>query len=210
MRPRALASVLLLLPVLLAAGCAGEPEGAAGQGATASRVALDTPELRSVRREAGLGACRNGPGDAGRAVEGGLPALELPCFGSPRSVDLATLRGPAVISLWASWCAPCRDELPVLQDFAERHGDEVTVLGVDYADRQTGNAGDLLLEAGVTYPQLADPGGELQGADPLRVPGLPGLVLVDAQGRVAHQEYGELDGRAQLERLVAEHLGLAL
>lgn len=209
-RPASRALAPLALAVLLAAGCAGDPQTAIDRSGPEATVQLDTPELRSARREAGLAPCEDGRGEPGTAADGGLPPLELPCFGSPGSVDLATLRGPLVISLWASWCAPCRRELPVIQDFAQRHGDEVAVLGVDYADRQTSSAADLLLRSGVTFPQLADPGGELARADPVRVPGLPGLVLVDADGRVVHQEFRELEDRADLEQLVVEHLGVRL
>lgn len=201
---------------LLAAGCAGGGSGESGGSgqaadpASASRVELDTPALKQVRRQAGLAPCRSGPGRPGRAVEGGLPAVRLPCFGADGSVDLATLRGPMVVSLWASWCPPCRRELPILQEFAERRRGTVSVLGIDYTDQQTSNAGDLLLETGVTYPQLADPGGELSGADPLpRIAGLPFLALVDARGRVVHQEFRELDGVGDLDRLVDTHLGAA-
>ncbi len=199
---------VVLLAGLLTAGCAG-PDGAgdsAGPETAPVSVELDTPALRAVRREAGLAPCRNGPG---QPVEGGLPSLELPCFGSPGSVDLATLRGPMVVSVWASWCAPCRRELPILQEFAEASGGRVGVLGIDYADRQTSNAGQLLVSSGVTYPQVADPGGQISGAAPLpRIAGLPFLALVDAEGRVVHQEFRELDDRSDLERLVAEHLGV--
>ncbi len=209
------AVVPIAILAMLAAGCAdGQPSGPAqtqAVNAPSTQVELDTPELRAVRREAGLEPCRNGPGQVGEAVERGLPSLELPCFGAPGSVDLATLRGPMVVNVWASWCAPCRSELPILQEFAERHAGRVAVLGVDYADRQTTNAGDLLLETGVTYPQVADPGGALSGADPLpRIAGLPFLALVDADGRIVHQEFRELGDRADLERLVEEHLGVGL
>lgn len=213
------AALMTLLAALLTAGCGGDSglgsDAGSGTGpnaaepAAAAQVDLDTAELRAVRREAGLDPCRNGPGEPGRAAEGGLPPVQLPCFGADGSVDLATLRGPMVVSLWASWCPPCRRELPILQEFAERSGDEVAVLGIDYADQQTSNAGDLLLESGVTYPQLADPGGELSGADPLpRIAGLPFLALVDVDGQVVHQEFRELDDVADLERLVDRHLGV--
>jgi len=212
MRRAGTAAAATVVLALLAAGCAGDgsSQEQSRDAAAVTSVELDTPELRDLRREARLEPCRSGPGRPGGSPEGGLPALELPCFGAPGSVDLSTLRGPMVISVRASWCAPCRRELPVLQDFAERHAEEVQVLGIDYADRQTSNAGELLVETGASYPQLADPGGELEGADSVRVPGLPGLVLVDAEGRVVHQEFRELEGRADLERLVGEHLGVSL
>jgi thiol-disulfide isomerase/thioredoxin len=194
-----------LLPALLVlTGCTGG--SVAGPGS--ARIDVDTPELRAAKAEAGVEDCV--PGEA-EPVEGGLPAVTLPCFGGGPDVDLSTLRGPMVVSLWASWCGPCREEMPLLQDFHEQHGAQVPVLGIDYQDTQTGAAMDLVQDTGVTYPLLADPQSALDGATPIpRLQGLPFLALVDADGRVVHREFVVVKSRQQLEDLVAEQLGIEL
>ena len=113
-----------------------------------------------------------------------------------------------VLNLWASWCGPCRRELPHYQAFAEAHGSRVSVLGVDYQDTQPAAALALAEDTGVTYPLLADPQGELDGATPLpRLVGLPFLALVDAEGRVVHREFVEIRSEQQLTDLVNRYLG---
>lgn len=173
-----------------------------------AKVDVDTPELRLAKKEAGVADCVPGSGDP---VDGGLPGVTLPCLGGGPDVDLSTLRGPMVVNLWASWCKPCRRELPLYQRFYEQYGDRVAVLGVDWQDTQPGAALDLVDSSGVTYPLLADPQDDLSGAGPLpSLRGIPFLALVDADGRVVHQEFVEITSEDQLVDLANQYLGVTL
>lgn len=201
----------VLVAAVLLAGCtdtAGPPQ--VGQ----AQIDVDTPELRAVKAAAGVADCE--PTGA-EPVEGGLPEVTLPCLGGGPEVDVSGLRGPMVVNLWASWCKPCRRELPIYQEFHERYGDRVAVLGIDFQDVQPAAAMELVRESGVTYPQLADPQSALSFAGPLpNIQGLPGILLIDAEGRLVTFEnevpmlYREIKSLEELEGLVAEHLGVTL
>lgn len=194
----------LLAASLLLTGCTQGSTPSPG----AAKIDVDTPELRQQKAAAGVEPCV--PGDAA-PVEGGLPSVTLPCFGGGESVDLTSLRGPMVISLWASWCGPCREEMPVLQRFHAAYADQVPILGIDFEDAQPGNAMQLVADTGVTYPLLADPQSLLDGASPFpRLSGLPFLAFVDADGRVVHREFVVIEDEQQLVDLVDEHLGIDL
>ena len=201
----ALAACLLLAPVL--ASCSSRPgttvggsaSGASGRGAV--HVDLDTPQLRSLKAAAGVAPCR--PGTASNQ----LPAVRLRCLGGGRSVALDELRGPLVVNLWAQWCGPCRTELPFYQELHRKGRGIVRVLGVDYLDTQPEAALRLVQQTGVTYPLVADPGGELR-AD-LRVRGLPGIAFVAADGSVS-TEFQSVRSYAELRDLVQQHLHVKL
>lgn len=183
---------------LLAAACAEAPE----LPRLASRVDVDTPELRAAKRATGVEPC---PAGATEPADGPLPDVTLACLGGGDPVNLSALDGPALVSFWASWCTSCPDELPLFQRLHEEAGDRVRVIGVDYVDTQPGRAMTLLAETGATYPQLADPGGDL--ADAYRLNYLPALILVDAEGEVAFRTL-VVESYDQLRDLVAEHAGV--
>lgn len=193
-------SAALVAAVLTLTACDAEPSEPGG-----SNVNVDTPALVKLKQQTDVADCA-----PGAASDGGLPELTLPCLGGGADVDLASLEGPMVINLWASWCGPCRKEMPVLQEFHEQYADQVPVLGIDYQDQQPAAALDLAKSSGVTYPLLADPGGELNANDPLpAIRGLPYLLFLDADGEVTVVP-GGVESADELVDLVDEHLGIAL
>jgi thiol-disulfide isomerase/thioredoxin len=144
------------------------------------------------------------PGTTGAPAGEPLPRLTLPCY-TGGGVDLAALRGPAVVNLWASWCPPCRRELPVLERFARRHAGAVHVVGVVSEDARE-PAAALATDLGLGFPHLYDREGALMRA--MRRGALPVTLFVDGQGRVREVYSGRaLDGPL-LDRLAREQLGV--
>jgi thiol-disulfide isomerase/thioredoxin len=143
--------------------------------------------------------------DAGAAVrDDGLPDLTLPCLGDGPDVRLAGLRGtPTVVNLWASWCSPCRDELPLFADLAA--SGRVRVLGIAVQD-DPGASLSLLADVDVHYASAMDFDGSTKGA--LRWVGLPMTLFVDSDGVVTHVERGQITSVEQLDSLVAQTLGV--
>jgi len=125
-------------------------------------------------------AITTGPSAAPAAGPTDLPDLRLPCFTGGRQVALTEIKGPAVINFWASWCGPCRTELPVIQALATSNAGKLTVLGVDTGDRREAGASFAAAKQ-VTMPNLFDPDQTLFAA--LAGQGLPMTVFVDQAGR---------------------------
>jgi thiol-disulfide isomerase/thioredoxin len=200
---RRLLPAALVAAVLLLSGCNADDIPSPGE----AKIDVDTPSLRNLKSEAAIADCV--PGSAA-PVDGGLPELTLPCLGGGSDVDLASLQGPVIVNLWASYCGPCRKEMPALQEFSEKYGDQVPVIGVDYQDPQPKAALELARKSGVTYPLIADPGGDLNANDPIPViRGIPMFFFVDADGKVTFLP-GGIDSADELVELVDEHLGISL
>ena len=140
-----------------------------------------------------------------------LPDVTLAGFDGGKQVDLGALRGPVLVNLWASWCGPCREEMPLLEKFHQRYGDRVAVLGIDYQDQQTDKAADLVAASGVTYLLAADPDGTIDGKGAFpQLRGLPFWAVVDEQGTVTHLKAGEVRSVDEIVALAEEHLGVDL
>jgi len=198
-----LAAILAL--GLLATACAGDGADRSDSGDADSVAGVDvgTAELRAQRAEGGIPACPDDVRTGSGPVDGGLPELTLPCLGGGQDVELSSLRGPLVVNLWASWCVPCRAELPYF-DRLDAAG--VPVLGVDFEDTQPDQALALAADAGVSYPSVADVEGTVRA--PLRVVGMPTTLFVDPAGRVTATLALEFTSYEQLVAAVGEHLGV--
>lgn len=143
----------------------------------------DTPEaLAGPRAQADLPPCPGpGTGPGPQAVRG----IQLQCAGDGAVVDVArALAGRAVVlNLWAYWCGPCADELPAMQEYQRRVGDDVTVLTVHQDENESAGLARLA-ELGVRLPTLQD--GRRLIAAALKVPNvMPATVVLRADGSVA-------------------------
>lgn len=143
------------------------------------------------------------------ALPAPLPEITLEGIAGHPDVDLAEVRGPAVVNVWASWCGPCRDEMPILEEFSQKYAGEVDVLGIDFQDPNAGAVEEFLAEAQVTYPLVRDVDGDISARGPFPyMQGLPFMAFVDADGQVVGRQFVIIDDLAQLEALVEEHLGV--
>lgn len=127
--------------------------------------------------------------DHGKVVP--APALTLRRLDAPGTFSLASLHGKVVaINFWASWCGPCRDEAPLLeQTWLENRAKGFVVVGVD-ANDYSGDARRFVRKHGLTYPIVLDPHGSTLGR--WGVPGLPTTFVVDREGRVVAKVVGGL------------------
>lgn len=121
-----------------------------------------------------------------------LPSLTLPALAGFASevteLDLSDLDGPAVVNFWATWCGPCRTELPAFQTAQDAHPD-IRFIGVD-TGFDTEASVKFLGQLGMSYDQFSDPDGAL--AEALRITQLPTTVIVDADGDVTETHTGAM------------------
>lgn len=127
------------------------------------------------------------PWPAGRPT----PPIELPAWEGP-PWRLADARGQVVVAnFWASWCEPCRAELPSLELLAERHAkDKLQVVAVNFRETD-GAIRRFLAQAPLSLPILRDSDGGVARAYQVRI--FPTTVVFGRAGRAAFTVTGEID-----------------
>lgn len=124
-------------------------------------------------------------------------ALDAP---APRFPELDRIKGPVVLNFFATWCAPCRQEMPLLASSARSAHGKFTVLGMDTQD-DASKVPDFLKELHVGFPTGVDRDGHLSAA--YLLPGVPGTFFLDSGHVVRSLVYGPLTAASLQEGLKA-------
>ena len=147
------------------------------------------------------------PGITARAISGIAPDFALQSRDG-ETVTLAGLRGQVVmINFWATWCGPCREEMPHLEALHQRYSAlGFTLLGVN-VEEDSENAEAWLEEMPVSFPILFDP--ENRVSVLYNVLAMPSTVLVDRQGNLRFLHHGYQPGyeneyQTQIRALIRE------
>jgi cytochrome c biogenesis protein CcmG, thiol:disulfide interchange protein DsbE len=168
----------LALAGLLGSGCGGSSGGDYGgpHPDYAKALAGSPPPLAALHKQ------------ANELLSGGMDAYEK---------RIADLHGyPVVVNLWASWCIPCRQEFPVLQQLSARYGKKVAFLGVNSEDSDDA-AATFLREEPVPYPSYTDPDKEI--FDEVGDFGFPNTAFYDSSGELVYVKAGPYREDSELE-----------
>ena len=142
-----------------------------------------------------------------QALEKGAPAPQFDLPGLDGAIKLAKLQGKVVyVDFWASWCGPCRQSFPWMNEMQARYGAKgLQVVGVN-VDAKTDDARQFLAATPARFAIAFDP----QGATPRSygIKGMPSSVLIGPDGKVLleHSGFREAD-RAELESKIQSALG---
>ena len=143
-----------------------------------------------------------GPRIALAGLETGSPAPDFRLeTADGRSIGLKDFLGEIVlVNFWATWCAPCRTEMPLLESTFETFKDQgFVVLGVDF-DEPAEIVAAFGDELSLSFPLLLDPGGKIQQL--YKVRGYPTTVVLDREGRIQAYHIGILS-HSQLDGYLA-------
>lgn len=165
---------------------------------------------RAAIAVAALAAIALGGAGTAQAAERPAPDYTAAALGSGEEVSVAGLRGEVVLlNVWATWCLPCREEMPAFQAVHERYGGQgLRLVGVSIdqgpADAQVA---DYVEAAGITFEIWRDPTSRITHA--FRVLGPPETFLITKDGQIAHHWRGQVDVNAPENiTLIRQAMGL--
>jgi cytochrome c biogenesis protein CcmG, thiol:disulfide interchange protein DsbE len=173
-----LALIAVVLTALLAGGCGSTTEaGDSSHPNYAKALAGSPPALAALHKQ------------ANDLIPGGQEAFEK---------RLGQLHDyPVVVNIWASWCGPCREEFPVLQQLSARYGKRVAFLGINSED-STDAAATFLEEEPLSYPSYIDPHkGILESLEGFG--GFPDTAFYDESGKLVNLKQGPYRSDSELE-----------
>lgn len=181
---------VVIVVIAAAAGFLAQRTLTQGSSLTPVEVSQTSPAAASSAEPAS-GEAEDGP-PARRPIPETLPDISLPDMGgTPRS--LSDWKGrPLIVNFWATWCGPCREEIPLLKTLRkERSGEELEIIGI--AIDEPGAVTRYARDMGIDYPILI---GEQEGYEAAEAFGvalvLPFSVFADRQGRIVTLKVGEL------------------
>jgi len=131
------------------------------------------------------------------AVDFTLPGID------GKRYSLSDFRGKwVVVNYWATWCPPCRAEIPDLIEFHEQNKGKAVVLGVAYEEISAERLRKFAEKFAINYPVLMVKPGSADVLGP--IPGLPTTYLVSPEGKVVAQQAGMITGKA-IERFIRNY-----
>jgi thiol-disulfide isomerase/thioredoxin len=129
----------------------------------------------------------------------------LSCLDSKSRVVLEALRGPMVVNVFGSWCAPCQQEIPRL--IALYASKKVTIVGVDVEESTMSAGRAFVMKKGITWPVLFDADGSTKANFG---PGVPVTWFINSVGTVVYKKIGLIATQSELNLYVKKYLGITV
>ncbi|MEY3752859.1 MAG: TlpA family protein disulfide reductase [Actinobacteria bacterium] len=171
--------VAIAAAVLLLAGCSSPSEKVAGQVVSCESISSSTTKN----------------------------SLFLDCLDGGVGATIDSIKGPAIINVWGSWCGPCKEEMPILRSFYEKAQGKVLLIGVDVEEASLEDGRKFVENNGITWPNLFDADGKSRAYFGM---GVPVTWFIASDGSVAHKHIGVLKNEIDLISLTSKYLGVKL
>jgi len=122
---------------------------------------------------------------------------------SGKPVDLNDYRGQVVlVQYWATWCQPCKNDLPLLKELKTKYGNSLGVIGISL-DNDRKELESYLTENPLPWRQMFEPGGlDSRPANDLGILTLPTMILLDAQGKVVNRNVQAAELSEEIKKLI--------
>ncbi len=134
------------------------------------------------------------------------PGVKAPTFALPTADGKTfTLKHPGKViflDIWATWCPPCRAEIPHIIRLSKKYaGKDVVFVGVS-VDQKKADVTKFIKDKGINYPIALDPGGRVVG-QPYQLRGIPVTYIIDQKGVIRHVHSG-FGGQADADKMDKE------
>lgn len=127
------------------------------------------------------------------------------CLDSSPGVNIAAIKGPAIINVWGSWCAPCKEELPYFFEYFQTKDPQIQLIGVDVEEKRIEDGRMFARTNGIMWPNLYDEDGSTRAYFGM---GVPVTWFIDGEGKVLFKKIGPIKSTEELRSLSFKYFGL--
>lgn len=127
------------------------------------------------------------------------------CLDSSPGVNIAAIKGPAIINVWGSWCDPCKEELPYFFEYFQTKDPQVQLIGVDVEEKRIEDGRMFARTNGIMWPNLYDADGSTREYFGM---GVPVTWFIDDAGKVLYKKIGPIKSTEELRSLSFKYFGL--
>ena len=127
------------------------------------------------------------------------------CLDSSPGVNVAAIKGPAIINVWGSWCKPCKEELPYFSEFFQTMDPQIQLIGVDVEEKRIEDGRMFARTHGIMWPNLYDADGSTRKYFGM---GVPVTWFIDGDGKVLYKKIGPFKSTEELRTMTFKYFGL--
>jgi thiol-disulfide isomerase/thioredoxin len=127
------------------------------------------------------------------------------CLDSSPGVNVAAIKGPAIINVWGSWCDPCKEELPYFFEYFQTKDPQVQLIGVDVEEKRIEDGRMFARTNGIMWPNVYDADGSTRKYFGM---GVPVTWFIDDAGKVLYKKIGPIKSTEELRSLSFKYFGL--
>ena len=138
-------------------------------------------------------------------IENPTQEVAAECLDSSPGVNIAAIKGPAIINVWGSWCDPCKEEIPYFAEYFQTKDPQIQLIGVDVEEKRIEDGRMFARTHGIMWPNLFDGDGSTRKYFGM---GVPVTWFIDSDGKVLYKKIGPIESVEELRTLSFKYFGL--
>ena len=138
-------------------------------------------------------------------IENPTQEVVAECLDSSPGVNIAAIKGPAIINVWGSWCEPCKEEIPYFAEYFQTKDPQIQLIGVDVEEKRIEDGRMFARTHGIMWPNLFDGDGSTRKYFGM---GVPVTWFIDSDGKVLYKKIGPIKSVEELRTLSFRYFGL--
>ena len=140
-----------------------------------------------------------------KLLEQSVEKITAECLDGSQSINVAAIKGPAIINVWGSWCQPCKQELPYFTDYYQSMDSQIQLIGVDVEEKRIEDGQSFARSHGIIWPNLYDRDGSTRKYFGM---GVPITWFIDSNGKVLFKKIGPVSSADELRSLAEKYFRL--